>query len=172
MPPDTWSYPFCGWQAIVRQFIWRGANLNQLGYKGTVLLQVLVGAYSLEVETDNGLWFANFHEFVKYPSRGVQALYTWLETLYTAGVDLEDYGKTEILVQQIWLREIPLYSHPSCKTQKTVSDLRLTAIEVGPKPRDLKFWFSDPTDQFVGEFWDMIEHPERLIPGAWDDFSW
>lgn len=168
-----WDYPFCGWQAIVRQFLTRGVDPNLSDSRGTALLQVLVGAYSFDSDKVINIWFANFHEFVKYPRRGVQALYAWLETLQTSGVDLEEYGKTENLVQkESSMRGIPLFSHSSYYDRDIVSFLRLIALEVGPNPQDWKFWFSDPTDQFVGEFWDMVEHPERSMPGAWDEFSW
>jgi hypothetical protein len=176
MSLDGWNYPFCGWQAIVRQFLRRGVDPNLSDSSGTALLQVLVGAYSFDSDEQINVWFANFQEFVKYPRRGVQALYAWLETLQTSGVDLEEYGKTEILFQKEGsMRDIPLFSVTSWYNRDNwdrVSFLRLIAMEVGPSPQDWKFWFSDPTDEFVGEFWDMVEHPERSMPGAWDEFSW
>jgi hypothetical protein len=172
MSLDGWDYPFCGWQAIVRQFLRRGVDPNLLDSNGTALLQVFVGAYLLE-SYGLSLLVANFYRFVRHPHRGVQAIYAWLETLQTSGVDLEEYGKIEKMVQkESFTRLIPLCFMTSCDDLETVSYLRLIAMEVGPNPQDWKFWFSDPTDGFVGEFWDMVEHPERSMPGAWDEFSW
>ncbi|KAF4626124.1 hypothetical protein G7Y89_g12034 [Cudoniella acicularis] len=170
---DTWDYPFCGWQAVVRQFLGRGADPNLPFEDGkTVLLQVFVGAFTLYADERGPLWFSSLHEVVRYPDRGVQALHAWLETLQTSGVDLEEYGKIEIQVQkESSAKDIPLFSGLSYAWQE-VGHLRLIAMDIGLNPRDWKFWFSDPTDQFVGEFWDMIEHPERSMPGAWDDFAW
>lgn len=139
---------------------------------GTALLQVFAGAYFFESD-DLVIWLANFYRFIKHPHRGVQAIYAWLETLQTSGVDLEEYGKIENMVQkESFMRLIPLCSITSGYGLEIVSFLRLIAMEVGPNSQDWKFWFSDPTDDFVGEFWDMVEHPERSMPGAWDEFSW
>ena len=32
-----------------------------------------------------------------------------------------------------------------------------------------QLWLSNPLDEWAGDFWEMIEHPERRIPGAWDE---
>lgn len=45
----------------------------------------------------------------------------------------------------------------------------ILAIDYGLKPEDWHMWLSNPLDEWAGEFWDMIDHPERAIPGAWED---
>lgn len=44
---------------------------------------------------------------------------------------------------------------------------KIIAIDYGLKADDWYLWLSNPLDEWAGEFWDMIDHPERAIPGAW-----
>lgn len=46
---------------------------------------------------------------------------------------------------------------------------KFIAINYGPKVDDWYLWLSNPLDEWAGEFWDMIDHPERTIPGAWEE---
>ena len=45
--------------------------------------------------------------------------------------------------------------------------LTVVGIAVGPKPSDWHAWLEHDGDEYAGQFWDTIEHPERTIPGAW-----
>lgn len=45
---------------------------------------------------------------------------------------------------------------------------RIIAVTYGPQVEDWDVWFSNPFDEWAGEFWDMIDHPERAMPGAWE----
>jgi hypothetical protein len=91
-------------------------------------------------------------------------------------VDLEAYGRKEASILSREDSDWPGREILLCRRHGSFYRfglyLRLIALEYGPNPEDWKFWFSDPTDQLVGEFWDMVEHPERSMPGAWDEFSW
>ena len=49
---------------------------------------------------------------------------------------------------------------------------RLISFSFGPDLMDWQVWASEPTDEFVGEFWEMIETEERKVvsmPGTWDE---
>jgi hypothetical protein len=46
---------------------------------------------------------------------------------------------------------------------------RVVGFTSGPNPDDWSVYLSNPLDEHAGEFWDMIEHPERAMPGAWND---
>jgi len=39
----------------------------------------------------------------------------------------------------------------------------------GSEANDWHLWLSNPLDEWAGEFWDMIDHPERAIPGAFEE---
>ena len=98
----------------------------------------------------------------------------WLKALLAAGVDLQRYGKAEkdlhlrgevnrCFSSSYWLPgkgfELSEY--------KPEITWRLISFTYGPSPQDWQFWFSEPTDKFAGQFWNMIEHPELIMPGAW-----
>jgi hypothetical protein len=189
---DEEHYPFCGWKAFVGQLIRAGADLNRETLAGTALISVVEGAFSFGLnETPLTPRHSTLEMALKNPDRGRLALLAWLRILKNFDVDLEAYGRKESSIlsraDAEWLgRKIRLYQkhvyqqrvYQNGVYQKQVVysltglHLRLIGFEFGPNPEDWKFWFSDPTDQLVGEFWDMVEHPERRMPGAWDEFSW
>ena len=49
------------------------------------------------------------------------------------------------------------------------SNIRIIRLDSGLGADNWQLWLSNPLDEWAGEFWDMIEHPERRIPGAWDE---
>jgi hypothetical protein len=52
---------------------------------------------------------------------------------------------------------------------------RFLGFDYGPEPADWKFRITAENARFwdaltyFSEFWDMIDHPERAMPGAWSD---
>ncbi|KAN0091826.1 hypothetical protein V8E51_017673 [Hyaloscypha variabilis] len=97
----------------------------------------------------------------------------WLKLLKATGVDLVRYGREEkeILQQKYNLRE------QSFERRVRESDsyglrffrLRLINFIYGPEPEDWKFWFAPAMTTYFMDFWDMVDHPERAMPGAWED---
>jgi len=69
---------------------------------------------------------------------------------------------------------------PSCKTFPI--SFELISFTYGPRPEDWKFWFSEPSDPYAGDFWAMVEegrpwiddeeamgdHPQPM-PGSWSE---
>ena len=43
----------------------------------------------------------------------------------------------------------------------------LLLFSYGPEASDWHIWHRHQGDVFAGDFWDMLEHPERRVPGAW-----
>jgi hypothetical protein len=174
---DPEKYPMCGWQALVGQILNKGADLNRCGLFGTPLIQMLRGAYSLcwhsyEVNLMLSGVLNCDRPFQHQHRRGEEALLTWLQTLQGFGIDLERYGKTE---HKLFYQESSSWRNLELLVPGSWGEvylLRLIGLQVGPEPDDWKVWISEPSDEFAGDFWDMLEHPERTIPGAWDDFSW
>jgi hypothetical protein len=91
----------------------------------------------------------------------------WLEILYEAGVDLVQYGKEEV---RIFLTG---YMYRAARTW------RILFFTYGPTPEDWEFrlvneYWDREYDRYhaVQQFWNMVENPERNIPGAWEaDFD-
>jgi hypothetical protein len=99
----------------------------------------------------------------------------WLELLYDIGTDLMRYGQREKRLHQegrttgfwsfpVWQRELtwqPGYLWACHQKKFSIS------FEFGPKPR--QFWIIEGMDSSLEEFWDMVDLPERAMPGAWDE---
>jgi len=103
----------------------------------------------------------------------------WLQLLYDAGIDLVNYGRKEKLVRRqgqtsaqcrfvIWRRALSRFSSYA-HNWRQVEKIFSISFTYGPKPSDWHFWFVEHLDESFADFWDMVEHPERTIPGSWDE---
>ncbi|KAK8057507.1 hypothetical protein PG996_011444 [Apiospora saccharicola] len=82
------------------------------------------------------------------------AVQVLVQTLSTCSVDLTAYGD--------YLKDSRLEALTKKEEQEQES------LVYGPLAEDWKVWVSEPTDIFVGDFWQVVEHPEPLhVPGAW-----
>lgn len=108
------------------------------------------------------------------------AIRVWLETLESAGVNLQEYGSRELaaLTSGEIRGEFPLDDIDVWKYRLTGKvqwnthsnrnmTLRLLRIQYGPSSQDWKLWWTEPTDELVGEFWHRIEWEMPRIPGSW-----
>ena len=43
------------------------------------------------------------------------------------------------------------------------------SFKYGPKPSDWQFYLIEQMDSSFEEFWNMVDHPEWAMPGAWDE---
>ena len=114
-------------------------------------------------------WGYHDSEIVPVPQKHLfdLALKVWLRTLQEAGVDLELYGRIE---ERIWRTEwIPRESHQLSDYHrlKWATKARLIGFSYGPSIEDWHLWVSEPSDSLAGEFWDLIERPVEVMPGAW-----
>jgi hypothetical protein len=100
----------------------------------------------------------------------------WLQKIAGAGVDLIEYGRRESRlhrkhqVKKQWDVFDEDLNSPTCG--KRVFTLRLISFTYGPLPEDWQFWFTEAMDISFLEFWQMVEHPERGMPGAWNEFDY
>lgn len=110
----------------------------------------------------------------------------WLEILFNCGVDLGQYGIWETMYfqsQGFKPDHSPFEGDDTkCYVQWNASwHFRWIAFTFGPRVEDWNFWYSEPTDEFAGDFWQMIEEvgcwesddeesdSDLTIPGAWSD---
>lgn len=142
---------------LMLELIKGGSNLNSLfeagGIYRTPLLEIICG----------GL---NDHSNVYI------SLKAWLELLRRAGTDLERYGRDEkqlhlrLNVEKDWTI-LDWAQNPNHYTK----NVRLLSFVYGPAPADWQFWFTRSLEPWFLEFWDMVEHPERAMPCAWQNFD-
>lgn len=107
--------------------------------------------------------------------RVLEPVMAWLKELENAGIDLEAYGRQEAVLRS----QRQVRNHELIATQMR-SDEDVMSAQVpytkyyinftyGAKPNDWNFWFIEMMDNSLLEFWEMVDHPERAIPGAWDE---
>jgi hypothetical protein len=102
---------------------------------------------------------------------------TWIELLYDAGIDLSEYGRKEKEVHRdgqvrthLWfIRGGRGRGYLPYGKWFDMSNRFSIIFEYGPKPSDWQFWLIEEMDDWFLEFWDMLDHPERAMPGAWDE---
>jgi hypothetical protein len=96
----------------------------------------------------------------------------WLEILYQAGIDLVEYARKEKHLRSEGKTanrcEFPIYRRDMSFCDERSRWFSIN-FEYGPKPSDWQFWFNEQMDDSFAEFWDMVDHPERAMPGAWDE---
>jgi hypothetical protein len=96
----------------------------------------------------------------------------WLEQLRYSGIDLRRYGRME---KSLWRdprvnREWE-YDEVGKKGLWTGNTYRLRLINFnyGPEPGDWRFWIEAVMPNYFMQFWEMVDHPERAMPGAWEE---
>jgi len=103
------------------------------------------------------------------------ALRTWLQRLKSSGIDLVAYGRKEQRLQRKVkvLKELYFYRWKYFEHEDTwyskISRQRLISFAYGAEPEDWRFFVTEVDDYACSEFWDMVGHPERAMPGAWND---
>ena len=99
----------------------------------------------------------------------------WLELLQELGNDLVKYGQGE---KELRMHTRSLYEEHSSPflgyydvEHVNLNHYQLISFSYGPSPEDWKFWFTGMENwevlKYLPQFWDMIDHPEWAMPGAW-----
>lgn len=100
----------------------------------------------------------------------------WLDHLIAGGIDLLQYGECELRMHQqheqisrdFEFRIIKSETYPGGSFE--IFKYRLLTFKYGAKPQDWKFWLVEVGNcnyTAFCDFWELQEHPERFIPGAW-----
>jgi hypothetical protein len=133
------EYPNFHWREFTRELIMAGENVTAPDVSGISPLGMLM--------TDNLLGFPEM----------CKVLRTWLADLNHSGVDLEEYGRRELA-----LSRLPNTYPPW--TEKHGSVMRFSSY--GPAVEDWHFLALEPTDQFAGIFWELVEKQTQLVRGS------
>ena len=100
---------------------------------------------------------------------------TWIELLYEAGIDLSEYGRKEKELHRDGQGRTHFWfgrggrGYLRCGKSSDMYKHFSIIFKYGPKPSDWQFWLIEEMDDWFLEFWDMLDHPERAMPGAWDE---
>jgi hypothetical protein len=168
--------------SLIRELVGAGFDLHRLNFFGRSPLLALFAWFIQWPTSDcpgNGycrVWSAARNE------TNIKSIATdffvpariWLEQLSIAGVDLLQYGEREKRLSfhrseetnnehiYTWRRKV------GRQTMEETMKLRLSTFVYGPSPCDWQFWITEVLDESFAEFWDMVDHPERAMPGAWN----
>lgn len=143
--PEAWD--ILG--AYLAEGIRAGADLHVLSDEG-------LSPFATMCDIDYEIMHSGLAEYLVIPMR------EWLQCLEAHGVDLLQYGARE---SSRW--RIPSNSGDDAQ--------RVLSFTYGPCVEDWAPIVEHVGDAYAGIFWDMVEHPERQVPGAWeaeDDMSW
>jgi hypothetical protein len=149
---------------LVRDLVKGGSNLHFLTvFDSTPMLEVLRGLLS-RIYCPDALTARN---------GDIEPLKFWVKELQDSGVDLERYGSEEkhLLRTEGVAREWQYQSLSIRKNDRILVNgrLRLINFTYGPELDDWKFWFAPVMPNYFMDFWEMIGHPERAMPGAWEE---
>jgi hypothetical protein len=96
----------------------------------------------------------------------------WLEQLRYSGIDLRMYGRKEKSLGKDPRvdREWETFEHEKQdRWRGNYLRIRLINFTYGPEPEDWRFWIEPVLPNYFIQFWDMLDHPERAMPGAWEE---
>jgi len=162
--------------SLIKELIAAGSNLQGCDTYNTPLAAIIFGFADIS-------WFCLYFRgissadgFLDLPvpvaTDSFIPLMMWLELLYECGIDLVDYGRKENQLLQegrrIYSFQFPIGRRPRSPLNEDIEWFSIR-FKYGPKPSDWQFWLIEEMDDSFAEFWDMINHPERAMPGSWDD---
>jgi hypothetical protein len=108
------------------------------------------------------------------------AIQLWASMMRDIGVDLETYGRTEDYLlhsefTDCWIPVAVLHTNEAHDSPLGSANLirvavaRIIGLNYGPEPEYWHLWVTNPIDEFVGEFWEMVERSLEVMPGTWID---
>jgi len=111
----------------------------------------------------------------------LRLLRQWLRIIKGSGEDLDEYGSIENNIlhdPDLCIGRSVSLVQPSSRDQDRDSDVYpyflghrqvwyIIGFKFGPHIQDWEIWWNEPTDEFAGEFWKLVEDPPCHVPGQW-----
>ncbi|ATZ57632.1 hypothetical protein BCIN_15g01880 [Botrytis cinerea B05.10] len=135
------------------------------GYRESFLSELLKG-------TTTGLGVIKCANIARLERNFKNSIETWLDQLISAEIDLIEYGQWEKKINDD--DPIPISNLRGGLYHFWARNyvVRFLSFTYGPKRSDWQFWFIFESrcihEGCIMEFWDMVENPERQMPGAWN----
>jgi hypothetical protein len=137
--------PNNSWRRLIKEIIMAGAFLHAVNIsKRSVLGNIIDAACWSSSDCPK-----NFFTTI------LQVIRIWLFDLQEAGIDLVCYGADEKALHLGGIVHNRFRSYLYACGDLIYIDL--IAFTYGPRPEDWQFYFSEPMDFLVGEFWAVIE---------------
>jgi hypothetical protein len=169
---DTTATPeiFKEMRSIITDFVKGGSDLHALTLDGqTPMLTLLTNWQDTHELIHNNCTEYTLRKDPPAPLR------IWLEQLRYSGIDLRRYGRKE---KSLW--QDPRVNRESHRAEFGKRDLvgepeikiyrlRLINFIYGPEPGDWIFWIETVMPNYFMQFWEMVDHPEKAMPGAWEE---
>lgn len=89
----------------------------------------------------------------------------YLAVLSRRGINVSEYGR---FVKSHLAGQAPFAVQYLTRRGRRIK-LEIQDIRTGAKPEDWYIWFVNSTDEFVGDFWHLVDPAPLYIPGAWVD---
>jgi hypothetical protein len=154
-------------QSLITDFVQGGSDLHALTLDGQTPMLTLVSS----CKGPCGLIDNKCSKHTPIESPPVP-LRIWLEQLRHSGIDLRRYGRKE---KSLWKdptvnREWETFEFKrQCRWTANYLRIRLINFTYGPEPGDWRLWIEPVMPNYFIQFWEMIDHPERAMPGAWEE---
>jgi len=155
------------WNAFFCEFMTAGIDIHHIAGQQTAFAAFLSGFFEY-FDMHRFIYWA-LHRFfrIKDPTRTCNAaLKIWLADLQIVGVDLDEFGRIE---QQFYNSGYVYKDIYRWSMEGDGASERLINFTYGSSPDDWHVWFSERTDPFVGDFWNLIERQAEVMPGAWPE---
>jgi hypothetical protein len=163
------------WHLMARETITAGAAVSAINKNNSTVLQLLLTNFGERWLSVRPPRIRTRVVYSSWWDALMALLNNWLVDLESCEIDLSSYGKEEWEHYHLY----PVEYDINLGTARPHPKLRLINFLYGRRPEDWIFWFSEPTDEFAGDFWRMIENgptessdkelDDQILstPGAW-----
>lgn len=148
---SKWQELYESWFGLFREFVENGVDIHQTVGGWTPFLAFWAGYFRP--------WFS-----IGTTVECNAAIRSWLRDLQDVGVDLRDFGEAEERI----FKDLGGVRRLDSFVADSIGSVQLIGFSHGISPEDWGVWISEPTDEFVGDFWAMIERRMEM-PGGWMD---
>lgn len=148
---EGYYYLYKSWHKLFMEFLQAGVDLNHVVDQQTLFLAFLEGYLD---------WLNVSKCQILSPG---EALRKWLTDLKSAGIDLQKFGEIE---DSIWKREL-IRRDFGPGDGENLCFHRLIGFSYGSCIDDWSVWLSPKWDNFIRDFWSLIERPAETMAGGW-----